>query len=412
MSDSCFNSPGLVSVDEAIAFLVEQARPATQTETVSLKDALGRVLAQPVISSVNVPPADNTAMDGYAVAFGDLNAEGETVLPVSQRIVAGETGVALQSGTAARIFTGAPIPRDADTVIMQEQCAEQADGSIRISGKVKQGDHIRRAGEDIRINDEVLTVGRLLQPQDLGLAASVGCATLTVYNPLRVAIFSTGDELVEPGEEAGEGKIYNSNRYTLSGLLHNSGCEVVDLGVVEDTLEATIHAMQHAAEMADLVMTTGGVSVGEEDYVRLAIEQLGEIGMWRVAMKPGKPFAYGRIADTPFIGLPGNPVSVFATYCLFARPWILRSQGMQDVLPQPVTIPAGFDWPKKGPRREYIRVRLQTDDRGICVVPFKHQGSGVLTSVSWAHGLVEIRENTTVSRGEPVNFLPFHGLLG
>jgi molybdopterin molybdotransferase len=235
---------------------------------------------------------------------------------------------------------------------------------------------------------------------------------LTVYNPLRVAIFSTGDELVEPGEEAGEGKIYNSNRYTLSGLLHNSGCEVVDLGVVEDTLEATIHAMQHAAEMADLVMTTGGVSVGEEDYVRLAIEQLGEIGMWRVAMKPGKPFAYGRIADTPFIGLPGNPVSVFATYCLFARPWILRSQGMQDVLPQPVTIPAGFDWPKKGPRREYIRVRLQTDDRGICVVPFKHQGSGVLTSVSWAHGLVEIRENTTVSRGEPVNFLPFHGLLG
>ncbi|MGD9000853.1 MAG: molybdopterin molybdotransferase MoeA, partial [Granulosicoccaceae bacterium] len=285
MSDSCFSPPGIVSVDEAIAFLLEQARPVTQTETVSLKDALGRVLAQPVISSINVPPADNTAMDGYAVAFSDLNTEGETLLPVSQRIVAGETGTALRPGTVARIFTGAPIPRDADTVIMQEQCAEQADGSIRISGKVRQGDHIRRAGEDIRVNDEVLSAGRLLQPQDLGLAASVGCAALTVYKSLRVAIFSTGDELVEPGEEAGEGKIYNSNRYTLSGLLRITGCEVIDLGVVEDTLEATINAMQRAAEMADLVMTTGGVSVGEEDYVRLAIEQLGEIGMWRVAMK-------------------------------------------------------------------------------------------------------------------------------
>lgn len=412
MSDPCYSPSGMVSVDEAVEFLLAHAVPVQQTETVLLKDALGRVLAEPVSSGINVPPADNTAMDGYAVRFSDIHQNGNTRLKVSQRIPAGQVGGPLQPGTAARIFTGAPLPHGADTIVMQEQCTEQADGSIVISGTVRKGDHIRRCGEDIRTGDEVLSAGRLLQPQDLGLAASVGHAELVVYRRLRVAIFSTGDELVEPGSELAPGSIYNSNRYTLFGLLANTGCEVIDLGVVEDTLDATLQAMQQGAESADLVMTTGGVSVGEEDYVRKAIEQLGELGMWRVAMKPGKPFAYGRVMDTPFIGLPGNPVSVFVTFCLFAKPWLLRSQGIAAVLAEPLWITAGFDWPKKGPRREYVRVQVHSDEGALTAVLYPNQGSGVLTSVCWAQGLVEIHEHTAIVQGEQVKYLPFHGLLG
>jgi molybdopterin molybdotransferase len=412
MSDSCCDTPGLISVDEAISFLLERAAPVTATESLSIKSALGRVLATDIISAVTVPPNDNTAMDGYVTRYADLNGTGKTTLPVSQRIAAGHNPEPLTPGTAARIFTGAPIPKGADTVIMQEQCEQQGD-KVVITGKVQSGDHIRRTGEDINKGDTVLQAGRRLLPQDLGLAASVGCASINVFKKLRVAIFSTGDELLEPGDEPQPGKIFNSNRYTLNALLESIGCEVVDLGVVEDTLDSTTQAMHKGAAQADLVMTTGGVSVGEEDYVRVALEKLGSVDMWRVAMKPGKPFAFGYVEQTPFIGLPGNPVSVFVTFLLFARPWIQRSQGMNNVLPEPVKVQADFDWKRKGPRREFVRAQLCLSAEGLPRASlYNSQSSGVLTSTSWAHGLVVIREQTAVSRGDWVEYYPFTGLLG
>lgn len=412
MSDPCFSSPDLISVEQAIGFLLEKAAPVSSSEQVDLKQAAGRVLAADVISVVSVPPNDNSAMDGYVVRYSDLNQDGESVLPVSQRIPAGSNPVPLEAGTAARIFTGAPIPGGADTVIMQEQCQQQGN-DIVITGNIKQGDHIRRAGEDINKDDVVLATGRQLLPQDLGLTASVGCSQLCVFKKMRVAIFSTGDELLEPGDEPQPGKIYNSNRYTLNALLENTGCEVIDLGVVEDTLDATTAAMRKASEQADLVMTTGGVSVGEEDYVRAALEQTGSVNMWRVAMKPGKPFVFGYVDKTPFIGLPGNPVSVFVTFLLFAKPWILKSQGMTDVLPISMKVKAGFDWNKKAPRREYARAQLETAEDGTVIARlYRSQSSGVLTSTSWAHGLVVLKENQSVSEGDQVDFYSFKDLLG
>lgn len=412
MSDSCCDSPGLISVDAAISFLLERAAPVTATESLSIKSALGRVLATDIVSAVSVPPNDNTAMDGYVIRYADLNNAGDTSLPVSQRIPAGSNPEPLAPGTAARIFTGAPIPECADTVIMQEQCTQQGDAVV-ISGNVRAGDHIRRAGEDINKNDVVLATGRRLLPQDLGLAASVGSASINVFKKLRVAIFSTGDELLEPGDEPQPGKIFNSNRYTLNALLESIGCDVVDLGVVEDTLDATTKAMQEGAAQADLVMTTGGVSVGEEDYVRVALEKLGSVDMWRVAMKPGKPFAFGYVNKTPFIGLPGNPVSVFVTFLLFARPWIQRSQGMSKVLPEAIKVQADFDWQHKGPRREFVRAQVSLSAEGIPMARiYNSQSSGVLTSTSWADGLVVIREHCTVSRGDWVEYYAFTGLLG
>jgi molybdopterin molybdotransferase len=412
MSDPCFSSPDLISVEQAIGFLLDKASPAIEKEVLPLRQALGRVLANDVVSAIMVPPNDNTAMDGYVVRYQDLNQDGETVLPISQRIPAGSNPVPLEAGTAARIFTGAPIPDGADTVIMQEQCQQKGD-DIVITGNIKQGDHIRRAGEDINKADVVLAAGRKLLPQDLGLAASVGCSQLEVFNKIRVAIFSTGDELLEPGDEPQPGKIYNSNRYTLNALLESTACEVIDLGVVKDTLDATTAAMRKAAEQADLVMTTGGVSVGEEDYVRAALEQTGSVNMWRVAMKPGKPFVFGYVDKTPFIGLPGNPVSVFVTFLLFAKPWIQKSQGMTDVLPIATKAKAGFDWNKKGPRREYTRAQLEAAEDGMPIARlYRSQSSGVLTSTSWAHGLVVIKENQSVSEGDLVDYYSFKGLLG
>lgn len=412
MSDSCFSSSDLISVEQAIDFLLDKASPVSETESLQLNNASGRILATDVNSAVTVPPNDNTAMDGYVVRYSDLDNSGETLLPISQRIPAGHNPVPLLHASAARIFTGAPIPEGADTVIMQEQCEQQGD-NVFISGRVSQGDHIRHAGEDINIGDTVLSTGRRLMPQDLGLAASVGCAELEVFKKLRVAIFSTGDELLEPGDAPQPGKIFNSNRYTLKSLLEQIGCEVVDLGVVKDTLEATMSAMQDGASKADLVMTTGGVSVGEEDYVRVALEKLGSVDMWRVAMKPGKPFVFGYVEQTPFIGLPGNPVSVFVTFLLFAKPWIQKSQGMQDVVPTPLKVKAAFDWNRTGPRREYARAQISIGDDGIPVASlYSSQSSGVLSSTSWAHGLVAIKENTPVKSGDTVDYYTFSGLLG
>jgi len=412
MNDCCFDpNDRMLTADEAINFLLQRTVATTQTETVNVLDALGRVLAQPITSTLNVPPLDNSAMDGYVIRISDLCTEGETILPVSQRIAAGQVGEPLAVGTAARIFTGAPVPEGADTVIMQEQCEQRGD-EVVITGNVNEGDHIRRAGEDIIQGSEVMSVGHYIRPQDMGLIASVGVANIDVYKKTRVAIFSTGDELLMPGDPVEPGKIYNSNRYTLTGLLEKAGCEIIDLGCVPDNLAATRDALQKASGQADLIMTTGGVSVGEEDYVKAAIDELGSVEMWRVAMKPGKPVAYGEVNSVPFIGLPGNPVSVFVTFCLFARPVIRTMQGCVDVLPRKVQVRSGFDWTRKGPRREFVRAQLQSDESGQQhAVTYSSQSSGVLTSTVWAHGLVEIPEHTTVAIGDSLNWLDFSELM-
>ncbi|MDH5648690.1 MAG: molybdopterin molybdotransferase MoeA [Gammaproteobacteria bacterium] len=413
MSDPCFSSSKLMNVDQAISFLLDNAKPTTKTEKIRIEHALGRTLAESLVSSINVPPWDNSAMDGYAVRVADLHLEGSTSLPISQRIPAGTIGLPLQPGTAARIFTGAPVPEHADTVIMQEHC-QQTGETVLINKPAPAGNNIRRAGDDIAIGDTVLTTGTKMRPQEMGLAASVGAAEISVYRKLRVAIFSTGDELALPGEAAKAGQIYNSNRYTLTGLLQALGMDIIDLGTIADDLAVTRKTLESAALQADIVMTTGGVSVGEEDYVKAAIEQLGAVEMWRIAMKPGKPLAYGHVNHIPFIGLPGNPVSVFVTFCLFARPYLLKTQGRTDIMPARLKISAAFDWNKSGPRREFLRARLMPTVNGepARVDVFRKQGSGVLTSTSWANGLVELPEHHTITKGEDVTFIPFNELLG
>ena len=399
------SSQKLMPIEEAIELLLNNATPITQTEKLSLAEAQGRILAEELLSTINVPPADNSAMDGYAVHSADLKNSDEKLLPISQRIPAGVMGTELQAGTAARIFTGAPIPPGSDAVVMQEVCKQEGE-SVKITGPVPAGKNIRKAGEDIRSGDYILKVGTKLKPQDLGLAASVGIGEVTVYKRLRVGVFFTGDELREPGETLKPGQIYNSNRHTMCGLLEKLNCEVIDLGTVEDTLEATKSAMLKAAQESDLVMTSGGVSVGEEDYIRIALEELGQIDMWRIDIKPGKPLAFGKVSNTPFLGMPGNPVAVFATFCIFARPFILKQQGATETQANSFMVPAAFGWPKAGKRHEYVRARLE---KGVIEL-FPHQGSGVLTSTSWANGLAIIPSNTTIKFGETVEFIPFSEL--
>jgi molybdopterin molybdotransferase len=400
-------------VDQALQLLLKQAIPNVETEMIDLLEAGERILAQDICSTINVPPADNSAMDGYAVCSADITADERQSLPISQRICAGEIGTTLATHTAARIFTGAAIPDGADAVIMQERC--EANGEAVIikcnAAAITVGMNVRKAGEDIAVGDTILKTGAKLRPQDIGLAASVGIRQLTVYRRLRVGIFFTGDELCEPGTTLNKGQIYNSNRYTLRGLLQNLGCDIIDLGIVKDNLPATRKAMQAAAEQADLVMTSGGVSVGEEDYVRIALQQLGQLDLWRINIKPGKPFAFGKIADTPFLGLPGNPVSVFATFCIFAHPYILKKSGATNVLPKHFKVASAFRWNSKGSRREYIRVRMEQDTSGKASLSlFSHQGSGVLTSTSWANGLAIIPPDSSIAIGDDVIFIPFSEL--
>ncbi|MBU0498811.1 MAG: molybdopterin molybdotransferase MoeA [Gammaproteobacteria bacterium] len=396
--------------DEAIAQLLAAARPLAETETLPTGLALGRILAAPVASSINVPAWDNSAMDGYAVRAQDIGASGSR-LPVSQRIPAGKAGGPLQAGTAARIFTGAPVPPGADTVVIQEVCDQEGDAVI-IKEPPKPGANVRKAGEDIKAGQTILQPGIKLAPQHLGLAASVGIAEVRVYRRLRVALFASGDELVMPGEPLGPGQIYNSNQFTASGLLQALGCEVIPLGIVEDNLEATCNTLARGAAEADLVVASGGVSVGEEDHVKPAVEKLGSLDLWKIAIRPGKPVAFGHIGQTPFIGTPGNPVSLFVTFLLFARPFILKMQGASNPLPTPLTLEAGFDWPKPDKRREYARGRLELGPDGKARVNvFPSRSSGVLSSVAWANGLAVILENQTLKRGDPVQFLSFAELL-
>ncbi len=392
------------------AALLAAATPLSAVEEVPTAEALGRVLAVDQLSGLDVPPLDNSSMDGYAVRCADIAAPG-TRLRVAQRIPAGSVGHSLEPGTAARIFTGAPVPHGADAVVMQELCALDGDG-VLIDHQPRPGEWIRRAGEDIARGSVVLTAGQRLGPQMLGLAASVGCAVLPVFRRLRVALFSTGDELVMPGEPLPPGAIYNSNRYVLRGLLEALGCQVSDLGIVPDSLAATRAALREAAAGNDLILTSGGVSVGEEDHVKPAVEAEGRLDLWLVAMKPGKPVAFGRV-DSPaggadFIGLPGNPVSSFVTFLMLVRPFILRRMGVEDCLPKGIILSAGFDWPRPDRRREFLRARIGEAGR---VELFPNQGPGVLSSTVWAAGLVDNPAGHAVTRGEPVSFIPYSELL-
>ena len=406
-TEDCCASPSLLAVDEALARMLDAAAPVAQTEVLNIESSLGRALAEDVISTINVPGYDNSAMDGYAVRSAECTESG-VALTVSQRIPAGQAGVELEAGTAARIFTGAPVPEGADAVVMQEHCQQQGD-TVSINTKVKAGANIRRAGEDIETGSIILKAGTRIRPQEQGLIASVGLPNVAIKQKLKVATFFTGDELVEPGSELGQGQIYNSNRYTLKGLLQSVDCEVIDLGIVPDTLEATLDVLKRAAAVADLVITSGGVSVGEEDYVRIALEQLGELTMWRINMKPGKPVAFGKVDNALFLGLPGNPVSVFVTFIVFARPLILKMQGAENYFSNELSIRSGFEW-KGIKREEYLRVRIRHDEAGAYAELYPHQGSGVLSSASWADGLAIVEPGKAISVGDVLKYIPFQGM--
>lgn len=393
--------------EEALYYLLSQVEPTQQTETIPIHQALGRVLAESIYADVNVPPHNNSNMDGYALHSFDL--EQNSVLPVSQRIPAGTEPTPLKPGTAARIFTGAPIPEGANMVVMQEETTPEGDNQVRIIAKeTNPQQNIRFLGEDIADGDEILKKGDKLRPQDLGLITSIGIDSVTVFKPLTIATFTTGNELLEPGEKPQKGKIFNANRYVLAGLIPMLGFELIDLGCVEDTLPATIEAMKQAASISDVVVTTGGVSVGEEDHIKPAMEQLGSLDMWKVKMKPGKPLAYGKIGDTPFIGLPGNPVSAFATFNLFARPYLLKMQGANELKAKPIWLPADFEWSKPGFRREFARAKLVNKNQKTYVQIYPQQGSGVLTSTVWAEGFVVIPEDSAIAAGDKVAFYPFN----
>ncbi len=410
------SQPPLRPLDEALAELLGHAQTLADHEAVSTFDADGRVLAQDLVSALQVPPQDNSSMDGYALRCADLVGSAP-VLPVSQRIAAGASGVPLSIGSAARIFTGAPVPDGADAIVMQEDCEllpAEGDGlpAIRLRKLPAPGQWIRRAGEDVTRGAVVLARGARLTPASLGLAASIGLDRLQVARRPRVALFSTGDELVMPGEVAPEqmkpGSIYNSNRFFLRALLSRLGCKVSDLGIVPDRRDATLAALQSAAQEHDLILTSGGVSVGEEDHIKPAVQALGRLDLWQIAIKPGKPFAYGRVQDAHFIGLPGNPVSSFVTFLLLVRPFLLKLQGAQNLAPETIALPAHFTWPRADKRREFLRVRRNAAG-GLDL--FENQSSGVLTSAVWGDGLVDNPPGQTIAPGDLVRFVSFSELL-
>ncbi|MDA0235075.1 MAG: molybdopterin molybdotransferase MoeA [Proteobacteria bacterium] len=399
-------NPDMLSFDEAYEKLLGFVRPVREVEEVDTLFAAGRVLAVDQHSTIDQPPMDNSGMDGYALRAVDVPVAG-TRLPVSQRIPAGSVGHELAPGTAARIFTGAPLPPGADTVVMQELC-EHAGDEVVVNTVPRAGEAVRRMGEDVARGARVLPAGLRLSPQAVALAASVGLARLPVHRRVKVAVFSTGSELVMPGEPLPPGGIYNSNRYLLRGLLAGLGCEVADFGIVPDRLDATREVLRRAAEGHDLILTSGGVSVGEEDHVKPAVEAEGSLDMWKIAMKPGKPLAYGRVHGAAFIGLPGNPVSSFVTFLLMVRPFLLATQGVSEVAPAAMQLRADFDWPRPDRRREFLRARMNAQGG---VELFANQGSAALESTVWANGLVDIPAGTVIACGETVRFLPYGDLL-
>lgn len=410
----------MLSTADALATLLAAARPLAGVETLPTLDALNRVLATDVVSPLDVPPMNTSAMDGYAVRVADL-AHGTARLRVSQRIPAGHAPQPLEPGTVARIFTGATVPPGADAIVMQEQIEPTGD-EVALLHTPKAGEWITAQGADIRRGSVILPAGTRLTPQSLGLAASVGCAELAVVRRLKVAVFFTGDELTMPGEPLRPGAIYNSNRFTLRGLLENLGCEVSDFGIVPDRLDATRATLRDAARGHDLILTCGGVSVGEEDHVKPAVEAEGRVSMWQIAMKPGKPLAFGAVRrgertgahdeaghdEAFFIGLPGNPVSSFVTFLLFVRPFVLRLAGVKQVAPRALSLRADFTQPKADRRNEFLRARVNPAG-GLDL--FANQSSAVLTSTVWGDGLIDNPPNHAISAGETVRFLPFSELL-
>src|SRR5436190_1663713 len=395
---------GLLSVDDALAQMLARARPVAEVEEVPTLEATGRVLARAQRSTMNVPPLDNSAMDGYAVRVAD-----GLRLKVAQRIMAGSVGQPLAPGTAARIFTGAPIPRGADAVVMQEHCTLEGDG-VTIDRPPQPGQWIRRVASDIAQGAEILAAGKRLAPQDTGLAASVGIGTVPVYRRLRLGLFFTGDELVMPGEPLAPGRIYNSNRFTLRGLAETFDCKLRDYGIVPDTLDATREVLRRAANECDVVVTSGGVSVGDADYVKPAVEAEGQLPYWRIAMKPGQPLAFGEIAKAGnvgkafFIGLPGNPVSSFVTFLIFVRPFLLKAQGMTDIGPRAIAARADFEWSEPDSRREFLRAKWNVQG-GLEL--YHTQDSAVLTSTAWADGLIDNPAGHAIRKGDNVRFLPY-----
>jgi len=396
----------LMPVEQALERLLAlaEAAPITQTERVSLAEAEGRVLATELVATLDLPPWPNSAMDGYALRLADLQGE---PLPVSQRIFAGHAPEPLQPGTCARIFTGAPMPAGADCVEMQENTEVLEDGRVRFLEALTLDQNVRPQGQETRKGEQVMAAGTRLGPIELGLAATLGHAELPVVRRVRVAVLSTGDELVEPGLPLGPGQIYNSNRRLLVSWLQRLGCEVRDMGIVPDNLERTRECLGALGDV-DLILSTGGVSVGEADYLGAALREAGELALWKLAIKPGKPLTFGHYRGVPVLGLPGNPASTLVTFGLLTRPYLLRRQGVADVTPLRFDVPAGFEWTKAGTRREYLRARI---DQGQVRI-YKNQSSGVLRSAAWAEGLVEVREGSTPKPGDSVPFIPLSELLG
>jgi molybdopterin molybdotransferase len=415
---------GLLSVDEALQVLLSSARPVAEIEEIPTLEATNRVLARAQRSTMDVPPMDNSAMDGYAVRISDLNNSPR--LKVAQKIMAGTVGRPLEPGTAARIFTGAPIPAGADAVVMQELCV--AEGNEVLVKKIpNQDEWIRRAASDVRKGGEILLAGKRLLPQDTGLAASVGIKTLPVFRRVKLGLFFTGDELVMPGEPLPPGRIYNSNRFTLRGLGEIFGCDLVDYGIVPDSLDATRQVLRKAAAECDVVVTSGGVSVGDADFVKPAVEAEGELLMWKISMKPGRPLAFGKIPiagkiqnsagkiqnsagkiqNSFFIGLPGNPVSSFVTFLIFVRPFLLKTQGLSSVEAKAIAARADFEWPEPDSRREFLRVKWNGEG-GLDLYPT--QDSAVLTSTAWADGLLDNPANQAIRKGDLVRFLSYSEL--
>jgi len=414
LSDDCFAFGGeLMRTNEALALLTERLSVVVDHEGCALRDAAGRILAEDITSTRAVPPHDNAAVDGYAVRFEDLSADGETRLVLTGRIAAGDiSDRPIGAGEAIRIFTGATMPADGDTVLMQEDCREDRQGDnthVVIPPGIKQGANRRFAGEDIAAGGVILKAGTKLRPQEIGLTASIGLKTLSVYKPVRVALFSTGDEVRDAGEDLPPGCIYDANRYSVAAALERLGCIVDDLGILPDSYDVIRDTLSAAADDHDLIMTSGGVSTGEEDHVRAAIDALGKMHFWRLAIRPGRPLALGQIGNIPFIGLPGNPVAVLVTFMRFARPAILRLGGSRVTEPAMYRVRAGFPLKKKLGRREWLRVRLDRDADGAPVArKFPRDGAGILTSMVESDGLVELPEElTSFEAGTMVDFLPF-----
>lgn len=414
LSDDCFAFGGtLLSVDQALARISERVVAVVDAETVPLRAAAGRVLAEDLVAAINLPPHANSAVDGYAVRHADLCADRETELPIGGRAAAGHPlGRAMRPGEAVRIFTGAPMPEGADTVMMQEDCVA-SDGKVRLKPGIPKGANRRHAGEDVALGETALAAGMRLGPAEIGLAAALGHYELRVYRPLRVALLSTGDEVREPGTQLPPGAIYDANRFMLAALLERLGCEVSDFGIIPDRQGALVDMLSSASTAHDVIVTSGGVSTGDEDHVKAAVEGLGTLHFWRLAIKPGRPVALGQIAGVPVIGLPGNPVAVAVTFAVLARSLILRLAGAVSPPPRMFPVSAGFAYRKKPGRREYLRARLERDGDAVIAAKYPRDGAGILSSIVQSEGLVVLDETTgDLAAGSIVEFLPFSEVLG